>query len=105
NVSGDMFKVGSGRTVSVNHLVSLLKPGEVVHIPKRPGEPDCTFADIGKIRAALTWQPRVPFERGVEIMLENLDYWRDAPVWTADRIAETTKAWFAYLSPHPQAAE
>jgi UDP-glucose 4-epimerase len=104
-VTGEMFNVGSGRTVSVNHLVSLLKPREVTHIPKRPGEPDCTFADIAKIKAGLRWQPKVAFEKGVEVMLANLDYWRDAPVWTADKIAETTKAWFTYLSPHSQAAE
>jgi UDP-glucose 4-epimerase len=104
SVAGDMFNVGSGRTVSINHLVSLLKPREIVHMPKRPGEPDCTFADIAKIRSRLNWQPRVPFEKGVEIMLSNLDYWRDAPVWTADKIAEKTKAWFACLAPQ-QAAE
>jgi len=105
NVSGQTFNVGSGRTVSINHLVSLLKPRSVTHIPKRPGEPDCTFADIAQIRAALGWEPKVSFEKGVEIMLANLDYWRDAPVWTADKIAESTKAWFAYLSPPAQAAE
>jgi UDP-glucose 4-epimerase len=105
NVSGQTFNVGSGRTVSINHLVSLLKPRSVTHIPKRPGEPDCTFADIAHIRAALGWEPKVSFEKGVEIMLANLDYWRDAPVWTADKIAESTKAWFAYLSPPAQAAE
>jgi UDP-glucose 4-epimerase len=77
----------------------------VTHIPKRPGEPDCTFADIARIRAAVGWEPKVSFEKGVETMLANLDYWRDAPVWTADKIAESTKAWFAYLSPSAQAAE
>ncbi|HEX2113396.1 MAG TPA: SDR family oxidoreductase [Alphaproteobacteria bacterium] len=105
SVVGETLNVGSGRTVSINHLVSLLKPRSVTHIPKRPGEPDCTFADIARIRSVLGWEPKVPFEKGVEIMLANLDYWRDAPVWTADKIAETTKAWFAYLSPSAQAAE
>jgi UDP-glucose 4-epimerase len=105
SVIGETFNVGSGRTVSINHLVSLLKARNVTHIPKRPGEPDCTFADIARIRAALGWEPKVSFEKGVEIMLANLDYWRDAPVWTADKIAESTKAWFAYLSTPAQAAE
>jgi UDP-glucose 4-epimerase len=105
DISGQTFNVGSGRTVSINHLVSLLKPRSITHIPKRPGEPDCTFADISQIRAALGWEPKVPFEKGVEIMLANLDYWRDAPVWTADKIAESTKAWFSYLSRAAEAAE
>jgi UDP-glucose 4-epimerase len=31
-------------------------------------------------------------------MLENIEYWRDAPVWTVDRIEEATRDWFRYLS-------
>ena len=45
---GERFNIGAGDPQSINRLVSLLG-GEVVHVPKRPGEPDCTFADIGKI--------------------------------------------------------
>ena len=66
---------------------------------------EAAFADIARIKAGLRWQPKVAFEKGVEVMLSNLDYWRDAPVWTADKIAETTRAWFDCLSPHSQAAE
>jgi UDP-glucose 4-epimerase len=69
-----------------------------VHIPKRPGEPDCTFADTAKIRRMLDWQPRVTFEDGVKIMLANIDYWREAPVWNPSTIAEATKEWFEYLA-------
>ena len=39
----------------------------------------------------------MPIEEGVRIMLENIDYWRDAPVWTSERIAEATSDWFRYL--------
>ena len=31
------------------------------------------------------------------VMLENIDYWRDAPVWTASRIADATSDWFRFL--------
>jgi UDP-glucose 4-epimerase len=95
---GQIYNVGSGRTVSVNHLAQLLRPQAIVHIPKRPGEPDCTFADTTRIERDLGWKARVPFEDGVEIMLRNIDYWRDAPVWTADKIAEATEGWFRYLA-------
>ncbi len=97
-VSGEVFNVGSANTYSVNRLVELLG-GDVVHIPKRPGEPDCTFADIGKIQRVLGWTPRTSFETGVRIMLENIDYWREAPVWNPGSIAEATREWFQYLSP------
>lgn len=96
DVTGDMFNVGSGGTYSVNRLVALLG-GDTVHIPKRPGEPDCTFADIAKITATLGWRPTVSFEDGVARLLAQRDDWRDAPVWTADGIADATRDWFRYL--------
>ncbi len=95
--AGEVFNVGSGGTYSVNHLVSLLG-GEKVHIPKRPGEPDCTFADITKIKEKLGWSPQVSFEDGVQHVLENIDYWREAPVWTPASIEDATKSWFEHLS-------
>lgn len=95
--NGEVMNVGSGKTYSVNYLVQLLG-GEVVYIPKRPGEPDSTFADIAKIKKLLGWKTKVSFEEGVNIMLENIDYWRDAPLWTAENITEATKDWFKYLT-------
>jgi UDP-glucose 4-epimerase len=98
DVSGQVFNVGSANTYSVNRLAQLLG-GDVVHVPKRPGEPDSTFADISKIRRVLGWKPTMPFERGVQIMLENIEYWREAPVWNPASIADATREWFEYLSP------
>lgn len=99
SVSGERFNVGSGHTYSVNRLVELLggPDAQVVHIPKRPGEPDCTWADISKIRSALPWRPRVTLEEGVSHILEQIDYWREAPVWTPETIGEATADWFKYL--------
>ncbi|MGK7873295.1 MAG: SDR family oxidoreductase [Xenococcaceae cyanobacterium] len=94
---GEIYNVGSGRTVSVNRLVELLG-GEKTYIPKRPGEPDCTFADIQKIGKDLGWSPEISIEKGVAKILENIDYWRNAPVWTPENIATATKDWFKYLS-------
>jgi UDP-glucose 4-epimerase len=94
---GEIYNVGSGHPVSVNELVRLLGSPPTVQIPKRPGEPDCTWADISKIRSELGWQPKVSFADGVRVMRENIDYWRDAPVWTASRIAEATSDWFRFL--------
>lgn len=92
----EIMNVGSGNTYSVNRVAELLK-GEVVHIPKRPGEPDCTFADSAKIRRLLGWNPKVTFEDGVRVILDNIEYWRNAPVWTPESISEATKEWFQCL--------
>ena len=96
SMANEIFNVGTGKPQSVNRLVSLLS-GPKVHIPKRPGEPDCTWAKIDKIQSKLGWQPQVSFEQGVAKVLENIDYWRQAPVWTPETIQEATKDWFKYL--------
>jgi len=95
-VTGEAFNVGTGVPVAVNRLVELLK-GDVLHVPKRPGEPDRTHADIGKIQRHLGWRPKVSIEEGVGILLDNIEYWRQAPVWTPDSIEVATRDWFRYL--------
>ncbi len=96
DVSGEAINVGSGNHYSVNYLVDLLG-GDKIYIPKRPGEPDCTFADTTKIRKLLNWAPQVSFEQGVEEMLSLIEHWRDAPVWDPTSIDRATTTWFKYL--------
>ena len=96
NLSGEIMNVGSGNTYPVNELVRLLD-GPVVNIPKRPGEPDCTFANITKIKKNLNWMPVVNLEDGVKIMLQNINDWKDAPLWDSSKIEIATKSWFKYL--------
>lgn len=98
DIVGERFNIGAGNPQPVNRLVELLG-GEVVYVPKRPGEPDCTFADITKITTRLGWQPNVSFEDGVARMVAEIDNWRDAPLWEPASIAEATKTWFKYLAP------
>ena len=91
-----VFNVGSGNHYSVNKLVELLG-GPVVYIPKRPSEPDCTFADIRKIKKTFNWSPKVTFEDGVNKLLEQLVLWKDAPVWDKKSIKKVTSVWFKYF--------
>jgi len=97
-LSGRVWNVGAGKPQSVSRLAELLG-GETVHIPKRPGEPDCTWADISRVQADLGWTPKISFEEGVGRVLANIEYWRDAPLWDPDSIAKATKTWFETLSP------
>lgn len=96
NVSGEAMNVGSGHHYSVNRLIELLG-GKVVYIPKRPGEPDCTFADTQKIKRLLGWVPKVSFEEGVSNMLDAIEHWNNAPVWDPASIDKATNTWFRYL--------
>lgn len=97
NISGEIVNIGSNNTYSVNRLVELLG-GEVVYIPKRPGEPDCTWADITKAKKLLNWEPKVTLEEGVKVLLKDMNYWSDAPIWDKNSIAKATEKWFKYLS-------
>ncbi|MCB1801955.1 MAG: SDR family oxidoreductase [Gammaproteobacteria bacterium] len=103
DASGIAMNVGSGQHYSVNRLVELLG-GPVTYIPKRPGEPDCTFADTTLIRETLGWSPKVPFEDGVADMLNRIEHWSDAPVWDPGSISKATAAWFSYLDDDKESA-
>ena len=94
--ANEIYNLGAGNPQSVNRLVELLG-GDVVHVPKRPGEPDCTWADISKIRNHLGWEPGVTFEEGIATMLRNIEYWRSAPLWDPASIQDTTESWFSIL--------
>ena len=96
NLKGEIINIGSDNTYSVNQVVALLG-GEVVFIPKRPGEPDCTWADISKVKKLLKWSPTVSIDQGIKNLLDNIDYWSEAPVWDPDSISIATKKWFEYL--------
>ncbi len=95
-IEGERFNVGAGDPQSINRLVELLA-GEITYVPKRPGEPDCTWANIDKIKRLIGWQPVVPFEQGVRNMMDEIDRWNDAPLWDPASIARATETWFRYL--------
>src|SRR3989449_4988197 len=90
---GRFWNLGAGNPQTVNRLVELLG-GEKIRIPKRPGEPDCTWADISRITSELDWRPQVSFEEGVGKILADIDYWRSAPLWDPDSIDKATNTWF-----------
>ncbi len=95
-ISGERFNVGAGKPQPINRLVEILG-GEVIYVPKRPGEPDCTWANITKIQTLLGWKPTISFEEGVKRMLTDIELWRDAPLWDPNSIAKATETWFRYL--------
>ncbi|MDI1270397.1 MAG: GDP-mannose 4,6-dehydratase [Polaromonas sp.] len=96
--TGSVYNLGAGNPQSVNRLIELLG-GDVTYIPKRPGEPDVTWADISRITSELGWRQEVSFEQGVANIVANIDYWRNAPLWNPGSIANATKTWFEYMSP------
>jgi len=96
NIKDQIFNVGSGKTISVNKIVQILG-GKKTYVPKRPGEPDCTFADMKKIKKILKWKPKININEGIKKILKEIDYWKDAPVWTPKKINFETRDWFKYI--------
>ena len=97
DLTGERFNVGSGKPISINHIVELLG-GEAVYIPNRPGEPDSTFADIRKISKFLNWSPKISFEEGINKILKNKEDWKSAPLWDKSKIEAATESWFKYMN-------
>ncbi|MBF0110407.1 MAG: NAD-dependent epimerase/dehydratase family protein [Magnetococcales bacterium] len=97
-LAGEIYNVGADNPQTILRLVELLE-GVVEFVPKRPGEPDCTWADIEKIKRHLGWRPKVDFATGVATMLQGIEHWRDAPLWDAASIARATRTWFEFMEP------
>jgi len=95
-ISGEAINIGTQNPQSINRLVELLG-GKIDFIPKRPGEPDRTHADIGKAMNLLSWKPKVSFESGVKEVLSQINLWEEAPVWNKEKIMQATSSWFKYL--------
>ena len=94
--NGDIINIGSGIETSVNEIAKVISKKKVF-IPKRPGEPDRSKANIKKAKLILKWKPKVKVKNGIKIMLNNLDYWKNAPVWNKKNISIATKVWFKFL--------
>lgn len=96
SLKNKVYNVGSDKTVKVKTIIKYLG-GEYIKIPKRPGEPDITFANISKIKSELNWKPNIDIKKGIRMLLKNINYWKSAPVWTPKSIKNATRNWFKYL--------
>ena len=95
--SNKIYNLGAGSPKSILSLINIMG-GNVIKIPKRPGEPECTWADINKIKREIKWKPKVNFKSGIEEMLLNIEDWKNAPLWNPKKIKKVTKSWFRYLN-------
>jgi len=93
---GEVYNVGSGKETSINFIADLIG-GDKSSVSKRPGETNRSLADISKIKEQLNWQPTITIEKGIEMLLKNISTWKEASVWTPEKIDEATKTWFKYL--------
>ena len=95
--NGQIFNLGAGKPQTINSLADLLS-NKKIYIPNRPGEPKITWANINKIKKYLKWKPKVNFKKGVSLMLNEIENWKEAPLWTPKKIKAVTKIWFKHMS-------
>lgn len=96
-VLNGIYNIGSGKSVSVNKIVEYLG-GKKISIPKRPGEPDMTFANISKIKKKINWSPKYGIKDGIKIMLANIEDYKKQPLWDKKKIKVVTSDRFKFLS-------
>jgi len=94
--NSEIYNIGGGKETSINTVAKMISDNKV-YIPKRPGEPDRSLADIKKIKSELNWKPKINIEEGVKLLIKNIDQWKNAPVWTPEKIEKATKNWFKLL--------
>ena len=95
--SNEIYNVASGNEVTINSIAKKISENHV-HVPERPGETHRSLGDISKIKSDLGWKPKILLEEGLKILLENINYWKDAKVCTPKNIEKSTKNWFKLLS-------
>lgn len=93
---GKIYNLGSGKETKVIKLANLISERKQF-IPKRPGEPFRSQADINKLQKDINWKPKTTLKIGINTLLKNIMAWDKAPLWTPKKIKKATKDWFRYL--------
>jgi UDP-glucose 4-epimerase len=69
DISGEIFNLGRGHSVSVNEVAEIMAPGETrEYLPFREGEIRDSLADISKTIKVLGWNPTIDVETGITIL-------------------------------------
>ncbi len=71
----EVINLGESRTVELRELIGLLeqalgRQAEIDRQPLQPGDVPQTFADIGKARRLLGYDPQTQIEKGIEKFVE-----------------------------------
>jgi nucleoside-diphosphate-sugar epimerase len=78
SAAGEVINVASGEPVSIREVIErvrrLIGKGEpdFGRVAYRPGENMSLYADIGKAKAILGWEPAVPLEAGLGLTIKSL---------------------------------
>ena len=96
-INNEIFNLGNNDPQSINKLIKIIGYNKKIFLPKRPGEPNITWANNKKITKKLGWKPKIKFEDGVNEMINDINKWKNAPLWNKRKIKAATSIWFRYL--------
>lgn len=69
-LTNKIYNLGSGKETSINEIASLFG-GKRIFIPKRPGEPKRSCANINKVKRDLKWHPKIYISKGIDKILNS----------------------------------
>jgi len=56
------------------------------------------LADISKIKKDLAWEPKIQIEQGVKMLIKEINNWKEAKVWTSEKMEKEIKNWSKTLN-------
>ena len=94
---GKIYNIGNGKEISINFITDIIG-GNKIRVPLRSHEVERSLADISKIKIELDWEPKIQIEQGIKMLMKDINDWKEAKVWTAEKIEEEIKNWSKYLN-------
>ena len=70
NFKNKIYNLGSGKETSINKIANIIG-GKKVFIPKRPGDPNRSCANISKIKKDIKWKPRISIIEGIDRLFQS----------------------------------
>ena len=70
NFKNKIYNLGSGKETSINKIANIIG-GKKIFIPKRPGEPYRSCADISKIKRDINWKPEISIKDGIKKLFKD----------------------------------
>ena len=70
NLKNRIYNLGSGKETSINKIANMIG-GKKIFIPKRPGDPNRSCANISKIKKDIKWKPRISIIEGIERLFQS----------------------------------
>ena len=92
-----LINIGSGNDATIedyaNKIINYFNVK--LKITKNRKMPDGVKRKLLSIKIAKSygWRPKINLETGIKVVLENMNYWKHAPLWTKKSIKRSIKNW------------